>query len=307
MNAKEIHTKIINFLKDKGPSLPINLSKNLGISSLFASAFLSELVNQNLIKVSNLKIGGSPLYYLDGQEEKLENYYKYMHPREAEAYLLLKEHKILKDNDQDPVIRVALRAIKDFSYEFKIDNDLYWKFFSVNKEEVDKVLGLSKNKEEEIQKSKIIEEKKEIEEDKINKTQISKIIENKKEDKKERDFYNPLVIKEEKKIKDSPKSEFVVKVINFINNEGIKIIEEKSHKNKEYNCIVQIKSDLGPINFLTQAKDKKIINENDFKKLLSDAQSIPLPAFMIYNGEIGSKAKKYLIDYNSILKAKKIS
>ena len=81
----------------------------------------------------------------------------------------------------------------------------------------------------------------------------------------------------------------------------------KKAKAKEYNCIIQIKSELGPVNFFTQAKDKKTINENDLRKLLSTAQSIPLPAFIIYNGEISRKAKSYLDNYNSILKAKKIN
>ena len=82
---------------------------------MFISAFLSELTNQKRIQVSSLKVGGSPLYYMRGQEEKLEDYYKYLHPREAEAFLLLREHKVLKDGDQDPATRVALRSIKDFS------------------------------------------------------------------------------------------------------------------------------------------------------------------------------------------------
>src|SRR3989344_6822136 len=141
MDAVEIHKKIISFLNEKGPSLPINISKSLGINSLFASAFLSELVNQNSIKVSNLKVGGSPLYYMEGQQKKLEDYYKYLHPREAEAYILLKQHKVLKDSDQDPVIRVALRSIRDFSHGFKIGEDIFWKFFLSSQEEVDDIFN----------------------------------------------------------------------------------------------------------------------------------------------------------------------
>lgn len=319
MDVTQIHNNIISFLREKGPSLPINIAKELGISSLFTSAFLSELVNQNLIKVSHLKVGGSPLYYLEGQQEKLENYYKYLHPREAEAYMLLRRYKVLKDSDQDPVARVALRSIRDFSHGFKIEEEIYWKFFSVSSEEINEILY--GKKEEEIQKLNEIkndERKEEIKEREKNED-IKKENENNKENlvlvRKEKSvpknesekFYNPLVINEDKVKKEKPKSDFVQKVINFLNIKGIKVIEEKDYKAKEYNCIVQIKSELGPVNFFTQAKDKKIINENDFKKLLSDAQSIPLPAFMIYNGEIASKAKSYLDSYSSILKAKKIN
>ena len=105
--------------------------------------------------------------------------------------------------------------------------------------------------------------------------------------------------------KQKPKSEFVLKVIDIL-NKNFRIIEEKNSKAKEYNCIIQIKSNLGPINFLTQAKDKKKISETDLKKLLSNAQKIPLPAFMIYTGELSKKAIEYAKKYYSILKTKKI-
>ena len=85
METEDTHKKIIEILKIKGPSLPIQIAKQIRISSLFVSAFLSELTDEKTIKVSHLKVGGSPLYLLPGQEPLLEKYQKYLHPREAEA------------------------------------------------------------------------------------------------------------------------------------------------------------------------------------------------------------------------------
>ena len=326
MNPEETYEKIIGVLREKGPSLPINLAKALSISSLFISAFLSELTNQKRIKVSSLKVGGSPLYYLDGQHEKLEDYHKYLHPREAEAYLLLREHRVLKDRDQDPVVRVALRAIKDFSIGFRNNEEVYWRYFNIGQNEVDEILNGSKGeiklKEKEVipEKEVIQEEEADSNEETISETEIVSekelVIDEEEVVKPEREvrpievkldnkFNNPLIIEGTKK-KEKPKSEFAQKVIDFIDDRGLNIIEEKDHKAKEYNCIVEIKSELGTINFFTQAKDKKTITEGDFKKLLSRAQSIPLPAFMIYTGEISKKAKDYLKGYSSVLKAKRI-
>ena len=124
--AHDVHNKIIDTLKRRGPSLPIQIAKEVNLSSLFVSAFLSELADDKRVKVSSLKVGGSPLYFLEGQEEQLEKFHKFLHPKEAEAFLLLKSNKLLKDSNQDPAIRVALRAIKDFSYGFKIGEDIYW-------------------------------------------------------------------------------------------------------------------------------------------------------------------------------------
>jgi len=346
MDAAETHEKIINVLKEKGPSLPMNLAKALSISSLFISAFLSELTNQNRVEVSSLKVGGSPLYYMKGQEEKLEEYYTYLHPRESEAFLLLKEHRVLRDSHQDPATRVALRAIKDFSVGFKVGDEIYWKFVSVPGNEVDLILNgsrvevvkeesvSSESKEESKEvaisnEEKPVVEKVEIEEnvdgvqekvdekissspDSLSSPIIEKPIQIQEKPKEtvvvrevNNEFHNPLVVREEKK-KEKPKSDFVDTVVNFITVKGLEIIEEKDYKTKEYNCVVRVKSELGPISFLTQAKDKKTITEGDFKKLLSHAQAIPLPAFMLYTGEISKKAQDYLKDYGSVLKAKKI-
>jgi len=304
MDPVETHEKIIGVLNEKGPSLPINIAKVLEISSLFISAFLSELTNQKRIQVSSLKVGGSPLYYMRGQEEKLEDYYKYLHPREAEAFLLLREHKVLKDSDQDPATRVALRSIKDFSVGFKMNEDIYWRFVSVPKEEVNAILN-GNVVEEKVQEA--VEEKIEEKIEKNNSEMVEPVVkEIKIKSESNNKFNNPLVMDKEIRKKEKPKSEFVQQVISFINERGLQIVEENDYKVKEYNCIVQIRSELGLIRFWTQAKDKKRITEGDFKKLLSNAQSIPLPAFMLYTGEISNKAKKYLKEYGSVLKVKKI-
>jgi hypothetical protein len=283
METKEIHQKIISILKERGPSLPIQIAKETEMSSLFISAFLSELTNEKRIKVSNLKVGGSPLYYLEGQEEKLEQFYKYLHPKEAEAFLLLKEKKVLKDSDQEPAIRVALRSIRDFAVGFRKDEEIYWRFHSMSEEEI--------KEQEQPKKIKRIEPK------------IKQI----KEPKPDVKFQNPL-IREERPAqkKEKPKSDFVLRTIEFLNKEEFKIIEEKDYKTKEYNCIIEVNSNLGPIKFITQAKDKKTITDLDLKKILSESQRIPLPALMIYTQDLSKKAKEYAENYSSVLKTIKI-
>jgi hypothetical protein len=309
METNETHEKIINLLKEKGPSLPMSISKGLEIDSLFISAFLSELANQKRVKVTNLKVGGSPLYYLGGQEELLEPYYKYFHPKEAEAFLLLKQSKVLKDEDQDPAIRVALRSIKDFAVGFKKEGEIYWRYILVSEETVRSIFQEPKksSKKQAIKKEELkedLEETKEREKPKEEETQ-------KKEEKsikiipkkQEKIFHNPLAqepIKQEK-----PKSKFVEEVINFL-SEKYQIIEEKEYKAKEYNCLLEVKSDLGPIKFLTLVKDKKSVSETDLKKILAIAQSIPLPALFVYTGKLSKKAQEFALDYSSILKTLKI-
>lgn len=332
---KEIHEKIVSALKRRGPSLPIQMAKELNMSSLFVSAFLSELVDEKKIKISSLKVGGSPLYFLEGQEEKLENFYNYMHPKEVEAFQLLKKDKILKDSEQEPSIRVALRAIKDFAIGFMFNKEIYWRYMLVSLSEIDGLIKTRKSlvrpaskpilmvsttstglaipmvnivkteKKEKIKVPKLMADTSKVriaipmsvapttKPIRINKQLVQTIPE-----------AGSLITHKTKKQK--PKSEFVLNVINLLNKNNFNIIEEKDYKEKEYNCILQIKSELGPINFLTQAKYKKSITENDLKKLLNSAQLIHLPALILYTGEIGKKAENFLEEYKSILKARRI-
>src|SRR3989344_1891048 len=99
LESKRVPEQIIDILSEHGPSLPIHLAKKIGISSLFISAYLSELAGEKRIKVSHLRVGGSPLYFLEGQEEKLEKFYNFLHPKEAEAFNLLKRNIVLKDSE----------------------------------------------------------------------------------------------------------------------------------------------------------------------------------------------------------------
>jgi len=118
-DTSQIKEKIIFTIKRRGPSLPVHIAKEIGLNMLFTSAFLSELFSEKKIRISNLKVGSSPVYFLSGQEPMLENFSQYLKSKEKDAFMILKERKFLKDNVQDPAIRVALRAIKDFAIPFK--------------------------------------------------------------------------------------------------------------------------------------------------------------------------------------------
>jgi hypothetical protein len=359
-DTSKIKEDIIQFLENSGPSLPVPISRHIKVDSLFASAFLSELLSNKKLKITNMKVGGSPVYYVQGTEKGLEKYSEYLKSKEKEAYELLKENNFLEDEPQHPAIRVALRNIKDFAKPFEKDGKIIWRYFLIPEEEYKKekeepkkeetvetklpasfVSSVQKSMEENNKQEKIDNSPKE--ENKISKTEeketelpIKTNPEPKKEEPKREEiketpkqnqennsapkeleriipseekntFLNPLAKKEEpKKTKEKPKSEFVQKTINYINSKGWKIIQELDYKAKEYNCLVQINSDLGPIIFKTQAKDKKSISEADFTKLLGDSQAIPLPALMLSFGEPQKKTQDFLEKYASVLKFKKI-
>jgi hypothetical protein len=134
-DASKIREKILSILRMKGPILPIFISQEVGISMLFTSAFLSELSSDRLIKMSHMRVGNSPVYYIQGQEQNLEKFSSYLKSKEKEAFLLLQDRKFLRDSEQQPAIRVALREIKDFAFPFKKNNEVIWRYLTAKESE----------------------------------------------------------------------------------------------------------------------------------------------------------------------------
>lgn len=285
-NTEETRKKIIEILKSRGPSLPVHIASPLGLSSIFAGAFLAELVREKIIKISNMKVGGSPLYFLQGQEVSLEKFHPYLPGKEKEAFLLLKKHKISKDSKQEPAIRVALRNLRDFAMPFSQDNEVWWRFHSITEREIIDMFEKPKKK---IKQKVKLKPKEAVNLDK-EKTLLDIGLEKTKEKQK----------------KPKTKSDFVVKVIDFLNKENIEILEEVESKKKEFTGKIKIDSILGKINFLCIAKDKKRITENDLRLILQKAQGLKVPALVIYPEEINKKAEKYAETWSSLLKLKKL-
>ena len=132
----QVKERIILFIGMRGPSLPVHIAKEINNSILFTSAFLSELISEKRLKISKLNVGNSSLYFIPGQESLLEGFSQHLKGKEKEAFELLKQRKILKDSEQHPAIRVAIREIKDFAIPFKKDEQIYWKYFSVSDQEL---------------------------------------------------------------------------------------------------------------------------------------------------------------------------
>ena len=154
MNRREI---VLNFIQRNGPSVPGQVYKELGMDTLLTSAFMSELVINNDLKVSSVKFGGSPLYYIVGQEAQLEKYVEILHEKERKAVQMLKERLVLRDVKLEPVIRVALRNAKDYAKPLFVtlagQKEIFWKWYLLKdseeiKKKVHSLLDLKKKKKE---------------------------------------------------------------------------------------------------------------------------------------------------------------
>ncbi|MBI2548940.1 hypothetical protein HYW21_06330 [Candidatus Woesearchaeota archaeon] len=137
--------KILEFARIHGPVLPIEIAKILQTDTIIAGAHLSELVASKRMFVSHVKVGGSPVYYLPGQEYRLQQYTKNLHEKEQQTYTLLKEKRVLRDRSLDPLTRVTLRAMKDFAKPLEVDVDdnkeLFWKWYLLSTQDASTIIN----------------------------------------------------------------------------------------------------------------------------------------------------------------------
>lgn len=137
--------KILNFLKYSGPSLTMKIANNIKENSIIASAYLSELSSQRKIKISNLKIGTSPLYYLPGQEDQLIKFTKDINPKDREVLERLHKKKVLRENNLELLAKVALRSLKDFAIPLHVNfngqKELFWRWHLLSDEETNQIIS----------------------------------------------------------------------------------------------------------------------------------------------------------------------
>ncbi len=332
-NLTDIKSRIVTLMRIRGPCLPIHISKETKTSLLLASAFLSDLSSEKTIKISNMKVGGSPLYYLPGQENMMENFEKFLNHKEREALSNLKQAKVLKDDELEPAIRVALRNIQDFALPYPIKfrdlSILFWQYYLVNEEEVRKIISnkleqLQPKPQEEQKPEKIEEQLKEIktELNQISMPEVKKeievkeekpklqitetIAETEKKQEKERTekqkSLEPIFIEQEKpKRVRIPTDKFLEQVKLFLASKNTEIVKIEKFDKKEITAKIRLES--GKACFLL-ALDKKRVDAQDLAKAYKKSEG--LPYIIITRGEASKKLKEEIDSYKNLERMEKL-
>ncbi|MCW1296223.1 MAG: hypothetical protein OH319_00900 [Candidatus Parvarchaeota archaeon] len=273
--------EIINFIKVVGPSLPVDISKKLGINSILTTALLAELVKSGKIKESARKFGNSSYYYVDGQEEILRN--KLLQDLKYQEKLVLeriKKEKFVFEEDLSPQERFFIKNLLDFVTPLRIkigeNEGLCWKYYSTKLEEIEETIR------------KMLEEKK---------------VEKEKEGvQKEIPKEAPKEFKKEEKISDFEKCvEEILK--NFAEINEKKVVK----KNNEINYVVSSNTNFGKVSFYVKAKRKAKISESDLSLLFTEGNRRKMPMILITDGEIPKKVESFRQkNFGDLLKIVKI-
>ncbi len=292
--------KVLEFVKTHGPVIPLQIKRALGGELLFIGAILSELRSKGQIKATHLKYGGTPFYYCEGQEERLQELIKYLNEKDKETIELLRNKKVLRDSELTPLQRVGLRKQKDFAIPLYVriqdKEEIFWKWFLVEDQEAEKLIkeivfgvkevseGRSgdleqrKNKEEGLSEEKVIEGRDARASMKESKEGVG-IKPIKSVSKKSR----------RKKIK---KEELLVKVKQFLEKKDSRIVEVIEMKPTSLDLIVEINTPIGKTKYFCRVKYKKNVNDGDLAAAYLAANAKKMPLLFIAFGSITKKAKE---------------
>lgn len=307
----ETRERIVEIVKAKGPVLPVQISKEIGTNILMASAHLAELTASQRLKISAIKVGGSPLYYLPGQEPMLQKFTGNMNDKEKKAFDLLSQQKVLRDSEQEPVIRVALREIKDFAVPLNVTHDdrkeVFWKWYLAQNDEAERIIK-SKLDILEMPIEKKIEERKPEAQKQVAKEkaeQIQKQIVKEKPAPISQETEKP---KEAKKYKPREKEDVFLKdIMKFFERNKVNIISsEIVKKNSEIDFVVEIPSVVGNLQYYCKARNKKKISDSDLSNAYVKGQLKRLPVIVLAPGELSTKASEMIGKELSNLTFKKI-
>jgi hypothetical protein len=292
------HEQILELIRKKGPVIPSDINSDLQTNTMIIGAFLSDLVGSKKLKISNAKIGGSPLYYLDSQRPQLERLYVYLNEKDRRAYDDLKMAQVLFDDSLTPLVKTCLRQIKDFAIPLKVTfkekEHLFWKFFLVSDEN-------AKIKVKELL-SKLYPEPKQA-------PPIVHIPAPKQESSKPSSSHpmqpakkplaldTKLVIEKpvQQILASLPDDSFVDEVHRFLDSVNIKIISaELVKKRSECNLFVLVPSNIGDLQYFCKARNKKKSSEGDIAAAFVEGQLRGLPVLYVSPGDIPKKLESML-------------
>lgn len=317
---------LLALVKRKGPVIPSNVAKEMGQNLIFTSAMLSELAARKLVRISAMKIGGgSPLYYTPEQEKDLVKFINHLDPKDQSAVNELQQKEVLRDSDCSPLLRVSLRAVKDFAVPLEVtlggNTEIFWKWFLTQDDRasdlIHKMLGASTKQPEPVpepdpeptpeprpEPDPKPEPTPEPQPQPTPEPEPSPEPEPQPEPLEKEERPKKEKVEKQETIRKKPKSknedgqersEFHQKVHEYFEEKEITVYESKIiRKGREYEFLVDVPSAVGSVSFLCVAKNKKTISDGDLATLYLSAQSRKLPLLVLTEGKLSKKAEGML-------------
>jgi hypothetical protein len=310
--------KIISLLKSKGPLVPNEIKKVLGGDTMILGAVLSELANRGFVRISYLKKGGSPFYFIPGQESQLERFTEFLNPKDQKTQELLKQEKVVQDHALELFYRVSLRQIKDFAKSFTIQTAqgdvLFWRYYLLSEQEARDFLRqkYAPKQAPQQQSSSSTTDAAQSPVASSTKQSAAPTTKTQSEAAPQTSTSQQQPTFEKKSNTTSSKSAstdsssqqqlstrptlasspFYDAVCDYFAQAEITVLEEKMiTKDREYEFLIQVSSAVGRMDMFCLARNKKKLNQNDVAPALLKAKKHELPCFFLTNGAFTKKSK----------------
>jgi len=323
--------ELLQVVRNRGPVIPLEIRTVLGKGdSITIGAALSSTVARGQVKITNVKRGGSPFYYLPGQESKLERLGEFLNEKDRRTFHYLKEKEIIRDKEEEPLTRVSLRNMPDFAKKISRiiegEEELFWKWFLISEDQASILIDKKINPKLDVQKEKPEEHKTnpEIFEEravqttspiqysvlKEERTRIQKEVKVIKKERVQKKI-EPVIERQTSLPKEDDKldffeensEEFLDAVKSFFDKNKFIVKSSKLiRKGSDYEFVVLMDTPVGKAEYFCKAKGKKRCNEGDLSQAYLQGQLQRIPVLFLTNGEVTIKARdKLSSDYKGML------
>ncbi len=197
---------VLAVIEKLGPCQPIDIRKELKQGDSFLiGAMLSEFLAEGTLVLTKVRRGGGPFYYDPAKLQTIDSLSRYLNEKDRRTYVLLKEHLVMREDAQDPLIRVGLQNMPDFSKFLELNGVNYWRYFLVTENDAKKIIkqnGVDTNTSPIEKLDELEEEVAQLEvelEIPVDKKEVEKlaVVEEKKE----------VVVEKKEEVKEIPKEE----------------------------------------------------------------------------------------------------
>jgi hypothetical protein len=301
----------IRSLAEQRPVQPTEVAKELHTNSMLASAMLSEMAEKDLLKVSALKVGSSPVYYHPNHPEHLLNFVQHLHEKDRRTVALLQEKSVLRDQGLDVLTRVSLRTVKDFALPLEVSIDgvkeIFWKLYTLTDEQAAELIRQSLQPPEPAQEVKPAKSRKpRVRKPKLQQTLTvaepavasEPVLPGEQAAATQAAPISPSVPQQETAAPVSnvvSADPFLQQLTTFFTANNIKILEQVVLKKKnEYDFLLQLPSPVGQLHYYCKAKNKAKVAEADLSHAFVQGQLKKLPVLFLAPGQLTKPAQELL-------------
>ena len=278
--------KIIEFIKENGPSLPVQVVSKIGGDSFIANAYLSEMVEKKNILQSEERVGSVPVYYLPGQEELMVKKIKDLNFTVKTARTFQK--KRVEDTPELESKR------KDFDRRLKEIEKGETHRQEKKKSALEKARELIKRTVErprvEVPRPNM-EVSKPIEQPKIEKPMVRSKVK------------VPKIV-EARKVETVEETTFSKRALEFLEKSNVEVLKSENLTDNSGACIVRAPSSVGPLKFYVKLWSKKRLNKSDVAESYALALEKKMPVIILTNGTVAKTAKKYLSEIGGFVRVR---